>query len=155
MTMLIIDQSTDLDTKDDYDSTPLLIAARHGYTMVAKVLLDTKRVRANPKDCFGRTPLWYARRYDYTELEGLLLEYLQEGNILISEADKPAKVDPRQASKSDRQCDVCTLDIGDGEGYYKCEQCDTRDFGICLECYEARGRCLNHSNELVWQEPVG
>jgi hypothetical protein len=53
---------TEVDSKDDFDRTPLLLAARKGHEAIVKLILATGNVEVDAKEAWGRTPLLLAAR---------------------------------------------------------------------------------------------
>ncbi|MBE3041637.1 ankyrin repeat domain-containing protein, partial [Candidatus Bathyarchaeota archaeon] len=64
-----------LENPDDKSQTPLLLAARFEWQMVAKRLLDTRHINVNAKDNdYRRTPLLWAAENGHEAIVKLLLE---------------------------------------------------------------------------------
>jgi hypothetical protein len=64
----------DIDSKDDYNRTPLFWAVIFKRKAVVQLLLDTEKVDVKSKDDFGETPLSYAIRYGYSSIVKVLLD---------------------------------------------------------------------------------
>jgi len=64
----------DLNSKDTEGRTPLSWAAENGHEGVAKLLLDTGKVKADWKDEYGRTPLSWAAENGHEAVAKLLLD---------------------------------------------------------------------------------
>ncbi|KAI9684579.1 MAG: hypothetical protein M1822_005667 [Bathelium mastoideum] len=65
--------SIDIDSKDSYRQTPLLLAARGGHGAVVQLLLATQKVDIDAKDKSGQTPLWWAAQGGHEAVVQLLL----------------------------------------------------------------------------------
>jgi ankyrin repeat protein len=72
--LLLDTGKTDLDAKDDYGQTPLLVAARNGHGAIAKLLLATGEINVHTEDRDGWTPLSWATEGGYKDVVELLLK---------------------------------------------------------------------------------
>ena len=63
----------EVNAKDDWDYTPLIWAARYGYTEIANLLIAAK-AEVNAKNKYGDTPLIWAASNGYTEIANMLKE---------------------------------------------------------------------------------
>lgn len=71
---------SDLDEKDEYGSTPLIIAATFGRTEVARVLIEAE-ADLNCKNNDGSTPLHIAAFFCRTEIVRMLLDNGADKNL--------------------------------------------------------------------------
>ncbi|KAH8598185.1 ankyrin repeat-containing domain protein [Bisporella sp. PMI_857] len=149
VTTLLNNECVDADHRDYYGATPLSLAARHCHTAVVKLLLATRRVDINSQDSFGHTPLWWARN---TECAEILLKYAELNDITVCRSDIHTEVGSLPNDGTVIWCDVCTLNIQDGDVYYCCGVCSGGDFDICSVCYTIGGRCLEPRHELLEQK---
>jgi ankyrin repeat protein len=85
ISVILSENTVNPDEKDDYGSTPLSIAVRHGHLEVVKVLLATGIVACDSHDCFGRTVVGWAKRGGNTAIEKMLVDYSKERGIPICE----------------------------------------------------------------------
>ncbi|KAF2727468.1 hypothetical protein EJ04DRAFT_394386, partial [Polyplosphaeria fusca] len=63
----------EVDSRDNYEQTPLFGAARNGHKAVVKLLLDTGRVEVDSRDNYERTPLFWASQSGHEAVVKLLL----------------------------------------------------------------------------------
>ena len=70
----ILNQSANVDLKDQRGQTPLSIAARQGHESIVKLLLKRNDIGVNSKYSNRRTPLSYAAWYGHEGVVQLLLE---------------------------------------------------------------------------------
>lgn len=66
-----LEKGADINTKDDFDRTALMMASHGGHTEVVKVLLDAG-ADLTAKGKFGATALSFATAGNYTEIIQLL-----------------------------------------------------------------------------------
>ena len=85
--LLLADEKVELDSKDHYGSTPLLVAVKNGREELVKRLLFTEGVKLDSLDTFGRTPLWWARRNGYPHIFNLILDKAKKKGIFICDRD--------------------------------------------------------------------
>ena len=69
-----IKKSTNVNTKDNYGSTALMLAAYSGYSDIMKLLLENK-ANVNVTDIHGKTALKYAEENGHSELVKILIEF--------------------------------------------------------------------------------
>ena len=69
---LLIAAGADVNTKDKWCKTPLMLAAQYGHPEITKLLIDTG-ADVNAKDHQGKTPLMHALDYRITETAKILI----------------------------------------------------------------------------------
>ena len=74
LTFLCASGKLDINSKDRYNRTPLLWAAKKGYEVAVKLLLEKGDVELDTKDEGGRTPLLWAMANGHKVVVKLLLE---------------------------------------------------------------------------------
>jgi ankyrin repeat protein len=79
LTLRMLEQKADINSKDSYSETPLLNAVAYGHSAVVKLLLEWK-ADVDCQDQAGRTPLSYAARRGDIEMVKLLLEWKADIN---------------------------------------------------------------------------
>ena len=63
-----------IDITDDFDGTPLMIAALSGHSEIVKLLLDNG-ANSNMVDNHGFTPLMLAKKNSHNDIVALLKKY--------------------------------------------------------------------------------
>ncbi|KAJ5523945.1 hypothetical protein N7494_010595, partial [Penicillium frequentans] len=137
--------------KDYYGSTAIFAAVRNGHVGVVKRLLELQE-SMDCKDGFGRSLFWWAKMSGNVAIFELLLGYSQNIGFSISKIDLDLEfrtVPSEGQQRSRAGCDVCTRDILDESSHYVCSLCS--DFDVCVDCFEMGGRCLCHTDELVFK----
>jgi len=68
-----LDQGADVNAQNQYSSTVLMIAARHGHQAIVSKLLETPDIDINAKDMYGDTALMMAAWFGYLDVVECLL----------------------------------------------------------------------------------
>lgn len=164
--------TTDIDMRDSYDSTPLSIAARHGHSgIVRQLLLRKPRLMLAHPDRFGRSPLRWATLRGHVEVAQLIVVHGLERDISVEQdGEKYAEEKNQEGEGSEvmskptttiegasasgsasRECHVCTLSISQEDAYHHCLACNGGDFDICQECFDLGARCLDSAHVITTQ----
>jgi ankyrin repeat protein len=69
----LIDAGAELDAKNNFDRTPLYIAAANGHAEITRLLIDAG-AELDARNKYGRTPLYAAAANGHTEIAKLLID---------------------------------------------------------------------------------
>lgn len=123
--LLLAKDGINPDSKDNFDRTPLFLAAANGYKAVVELLLTRSIIDPSSKDMFGLTLLSLTEKEGMQDTLKLLRERCEQKGLAIHDNDISTK--PAEATFQ-KFCATCLPKI---------ERCDT-DFQPCKSCF-ARG----------------
>ncbi|KAJ6788077.1 hypothetical protein PWT90_02524 [Aphanocladium album] len=156
------------ESRDRFGQTALSFAVRLRRCRFARLLLSSGKFSLLSKDSFGRTPLSWAKELGYSDIDEFLGGGSTDGDGLVP--DKASTHDDGENAADDtdknenegddgneddsekylKTCDVCLMEIGEGDASHCCEACwDGNSFDICARCYELGARCANPDHTMI------
>ncbi|OAQ61284.1 Pfs, NACHT and ankyrin domain-containing protein [Pochonia chlamydosporia 170] len=148
---LLLDAGAISFTKDRWEATPLILAARNGHAAFLKLLLDMKGANIHETDVFGLSALqWAARCVEPAAMEVLLAYSRASGvGVTVEDVCEGEKVKFRPLTCFCDACGRCTT-FGQETPAQVCRDCAMGDelvFLICSFCVERGAQCrsLDHS----------
>jgi ankyrin repeat protein len=78
--LLLSTNKVDVDARDDFGQTPLMLATQAGYKGVMELLLSTDKVDVDARSSSGGTPLIWTTKNGHETTVGLLRSKLQHSH---------------------------------------------------------------------------
>jgi hypothetical protein len=104
---------------------------RNAHTEVARILLESKRVKTTGADGFGIGLLWWARRTGDAEILELLTQHLGKRVGSGATHERTGRPPLTQVNAVMPYCDACLVYAPD----HVERTCDNPSFALCQDCH--------------------